>query len=81
MDNTEKRYIFEAGAIDTTEKTYMRVPLINGNKLTSKSNLAKVQWIESRCNGYKFIMSPKHDIPYAVFLTEQDYIMFTLKWK
>ena len=74
MDNTEKRYIFEAGAIDTTENRYIKVHL-------PKSSLAEVSWIESRCNGYKFIMSPKHDIPYAVFLTEQDYIMFTLKWE
>ena len=66
--------------MDTTEKQYTRVQLTNGNKLTSKSNLAKVRWIESRCNGYKFIMSPKHEIPYAVFLTEQDYTLFQLRW-
>lgn len=74
MDNTEKQYIFEAGAIDTTENRYIKVRL-------AKSSLDKVIWIKSRCNGYKFIMSPLHHIPYAVFLTEQDYIMFTLKWE
>jgi hypothetical protein len=74
VDDKGNQYIFESGAIDTTENRYIRVYL-------PKSSLAEVRWIESRCNGYKFIMSPKNNIPYAVFLTEQDYIMFTLKWE
>ena len=74
MDDKENRYIFDAGAIDTTENRYIKVHL-------SKSSLDKVIWIESRCAGYKFIMSRLHNVPLAVFLTEQDYIMFTLRWE
>ena len=80
MDNTEKQYIFEAGTIDTTEKTYMRVLLINGNKLTSKSNLAKVAWIENCCSDYRFLSSRQFSVPYAVYLTVQDHTMFQLRW-
>ena len=65
---------------NATGKTYVRVVLINGNKLTSKSNLAKVAWIENCCSDYRFLSSTQSSVPYAVFLTEQDHTMFQLKW-
>jgi hypothetical protein len=64
----------------TTEKQYIQVQLINGNKLTSKSNLAKVKWIEDRCHGYRFLSSKENRIPYAVYLTDQDYVFYLLRW-
>lgn len=66
--------------MNTTEKQYIRVQLINGNKLNSKSNLAKIKWIENCCGDCTFISSKKNKIPYAVLLTEQDYTLFQLRW-
>ena len=66
--------------IKATGKTHVRIVLINGNKLTSKSNLAKVAWIENCCSDYRFLSSRQFSVPYAVYLTVQDHTMFQLRW-
>ena len=66
--------------IHATEKQYIRVVLIDRNKFTSESNLAKVRWIETCCSDYRFLSSTQFSVPYAVFLTVQDHTLFQLRW-
>ena len=63
----------------TTEKLYIRVLLLTGDKIL-ETHLAKVKWIENRCSDYKFVSATQNSIPYAVFLTEQDHMLFKLRW-
>jgi hypothetical protein len=50
----------------------------------ARNNLKRkqmVNWIKTCCNDYKLIDSAVDGLAYSVFLTEQDYVMFTLKWE
>ena len=63
----------------TAEKLYIRVLLLPGDK-TIELQLARIKWVENRCSDYKFVSAPHNDMPYAVFLTEQDHMLFKLRW-
>jgi hypothetical protein len=67
--------------MDNTEKHYIRVYLVNDAPGYNLKRKQMVNWIKTCCNDYKLIDSAVDGLAYAVFLTEQDYIMFTLKWE